>query len=155
MFLQQVINILAVKFTEVQNADFTLEGCHIVNHFLGLGFTNGKFVIVNVITLHQVHEGLDRKGVVLGRNSELLLFLFGLAVVFQNGFVMVVQLVCLSHEIFTFGGKSHAAAGAVKDYDADFIFQVVDGGSEGRLGNKQSLGGLIEGTHLGDTDCVA
>ena len=153
-FLEQVGDVLAVEIAQVQDADFALEACHVVDDFLGLGFAESEVVVVQVELLDHFHEGLDGKGVVLRGYGEFLLLVHGVAVAFEDCFVVVVQLACLRHELFAFGGERDAAAGAVENYDADFLFEVADGGGERRLRNEQVLGGLVERAHLGDADGV-
>ena len=51
-------------------------------------------------------------------------------------------------------GTSDEYAVAVKDDDADFVFQVVDGRCKRWLRNKQVLGCLVEGADLCDADGV-
>ena len=63
----------------------------------------------------------------LRRNGEALLLLFFLAVAFENGSVVVIELVCAGDEFFAFGRERHTATRAVENRDADFILEIVDG----------------------------
>ena len=154
-FLEQVVDVLAVEIAQVQNSDFALEACHVVDDVLGLYLAESEFVFVDIELFHHLHEGLDREGIMLRRNGELLLLLHGLVVTATESLVMVIQLVRLGHEFLAVRRKRHAAARAVENHDADLFFEVADSGRQRRLRNKQVLGSLVKGAHLGDTDYIA
>ena len=136
MFSQQVRDVLAVKIAQVDDADFTAEACHIVDDFFRLCFAEGEFVVVDVEFFHHVHEGLDGERVVLRRNGKAFLLLFFLAVAFENGSVVVVKFVCAGDEFFAFWRECHTAACAIENRNADFVFEIVNGCCQRRLGNE-------------------
>ena len=154
VFLEQIRDVLAVEIAQVDDADFTAEARHVIDDFFGLCFADGEFVIIDVELFGHVHEGLDCEGIVLCRNGETLLLLFFLAVAFENGLVMVVELVRAGDEFFAFGRERDASACAVENGDADFIFELADGCRERRLGYEQGFGGLVEGACFCNPDGV-
>ena len=55
---------------------------------------------------------------------------------------LVQDLPGVLHEFLPVVSQDHALAGAGQDGDAHVLFQLLDGIGEGRLGNKELLGGL-------------
>ena len=152
--VEQALDDLAVEVAQVEDADITLERRHVLDDFPGTGFADGKLVLVGIEQLNCFDKALDREGVVLRGDGKLLFALARLAVLVHDDFVMVVQLARVGDEFLALVGERDAAAGAVEDEDVHLVFEVADGGREGRLRDIELLGGLVEGAGLCDSDGV-
>ena len=152
--VEQALDDLAVEVAQVEDADVALERSDIFDDFPGAGFADGELVLVGIEQLDGFHEALDREGVVLRRDGELLLALARLAVLVHDDFVMVVQLARVRDEFLALVGERYAAARAVEDEDVHLVFEVADGGRERRLGYVELLGGLVKGAGFCDSDGV-
>ena len=61
----------------------------------------------------------------------------------------MIDLSGISDEFDAIVGQRHAASAAMKDCDAQFLFQLANGARQGRLGDIQKLGRLIERAGFG------
>ena len=71
--LEELFQDGTVEVVHIEDADFTFHIRHITDDFIGLCFLKTKIVGVAAVFLDEVDKGIDRKGVVLGRNTKFLL----------------------------------------------------------------------------------
>ena len=62
--LQRLVDHLGIEFVQVENADLGAQGLDVLDDFVGLRFSQRQFVLILPVFLDQLHEGIDRKGVV-------------------------------------------------------------------------------------------
>lgn len=152
--VQQLHHGPAVEIVQVQDADFAAGGGHVVDHVPGAGLPDGKLVFRHVEGPGQLHEGLHRKGIMLGGYGEFLFPRSLLAVHVQQALVLIHHRPGVGQKIRPLRGQGHALSGTVENGDADFLFQLLHRRRQGGLGHKQPFRCPIEGTCFRDADYI-
>ena len=89
----------------------------------------------------------------LGGHAELLLVIL-VAVLLHQHLVLMVELPCVKQKFGTVVGQRNAPAAPVEYADTQFLFQLLHGAGQGRLGDIQDLGGLVQRSYLSDGNGV-
>ena len=146
--LQNLTEYRLIKIIQKQNPDLTAQACHILYDLIGLGLPQTEIVFFLPVLLDQVHEGIDRKGIVLGGHTELF-FTTGISLVFIFKDRRLLQhLSCISEEVISFLGKRDSLVGPVENNNIHFLFQLMDCIGEAWLGNIQLVGRFRDGAGL-------
>ena len=153
--LEDALEHIAVEFREVEDAQLAPLGAHVFDDVVGAGFAEGKFVLLFPVVADERGESVHREGVVLGGDGED-------APDGRAGFILVLQKVCLFHDLPGIGEKARPVVGEVdtpvipvEDGDAHFLFQIGHGFGQAGLGDIEFLRGHADGAGLHDLQNVA
>ena len=151
---QQLLQRRTIKVIEIQQADLAFALCHILNDLVGLRLSQREVVAVAAPLPDQVHKGVHRKGIVLGRHTKgLLTHRVALVAAFQQR-RLLQNLASVRQEHLAFFGHDHALIGAVEQGQVHFALQLLNGGTQAGLGHKQRLGRPADGTALRHLDHI-
>ena len=100
-----------VEVAEVEDSDFALHADNVVDNLLGAALADSKLVLVGAELVYQLDKALDREGIVLGGDAELL-FALALAVALADILDLVVRLARVAHELHSVAGQRNASARA-------------------------------------------
>ena len=151
---QQLLQRRTIKVIEIQQADLAFALCHIFNDLVGLRLSQREVVAVAAPLPDQVHKGVHRKGIVLGRHTKgLLTHRVALVAAFQQR-RLLQNLASIRQKHLAFFGHDHALIGAVKQGQVHFALQLLNGGTQAGLGHKQRLGRPADGTALRHLDHI-
>ncbi len=151
---QQLFQYLPVEVVQIEHTHLAFAAAHVFQNFGGAAFVNAEGVLIRPELTGQLNEGLDREGIVLGGDAELLFHLpledeslFGEA-------VLADDLPGIGEKLFPLGGGDYAPVGAAEQREAQLLFQAVNAGGQTGLRQVQPLGGPVHGGFVRHGDNV-
>ncbi len=106
-------------------------------------------------TLQQLYKSFHGKGIVLGRNAELMPDRGSAQIFFLDEPHLRQHLPCIPQKGHPPPGQHDAPVGAVKDSQAEFLFQFMDGMVQAGCGDIEFLCGLADGSGIGHSRYIA
>ena len=83
-----------------------------------------------------------------GRDREFLFIVAAFSIFLQNIFIAAVNFLRVEQEFLPVICQRHAPAAAIKQRNAQFLFQLFHSARQGWLGNIQKFGRLVQGFGL-------
>ena len=101
-------------------------------------------VFIDGELLCEFDKCLDRKSIVLGRDTEALFDIFLFYIFFLCEPVLVQDLSRIDQKFLPFRSYPDTAVRPPEDRDANLLLEFSDRGGEGGLGNEERLSRLID-----------
>ena len=99
-----------------------------------------------------MNEGLDGEGIVLHGDGEFLLPGTDIDILVFHQLILLDDLPCIPQKLFAVSRGYDTPVRAKKDFDTDFLFQLLDGRRKRRLCDVETLRGLVHGAAVRDGD---
>ena len=144
-----------VVVVQVEDADLAAEMGNILDDLVGLGLPDAEIVFLAAVLFQQLYKSFHGKGIVLGRNAELMPGRGGAQIFFLDEPHLRQHLPCIPQKDIPLRGQHDAPVGAVKDSQTEFLFQFMDGIGQAGLGNIEFLCGLTDGSGIGHSRYIA
>ena len=145
---QQFLQHRLIEIIQKQNTDLAAHPGHILDDLIGLRLPEAEIVSILAVLLDQIHKGVHRKGIMLGRHAELLLPAVPVFVFILQDRRLLQHLPGIPQEILALPGKRDALVCPVKNHNMHLFFQFVNGVRQTGLGDVQPVGRLRDRSRL-------
>ena len=116
-----------IKVVQIEDADVAAKCADVVDDLRRGGLAHDEIELAVAAALDHVDEGLDRKGVVLGRDSKAGLWGAAVLVAGLEHIGLLYDLARIAQKLGAVVGERDAAAGAREDFQVELLLQAFDG----------------------------
>ncbi|MNC21989.1 hypothetical protein D3C75_699770 [compost metagenome] len=140
---EQPADYLAIEIVHVEDADFAFLVLHILDDLMGFGLPQGQLVLILPMLLHQLDEGVDGKGIMLGGHGKMLRRRFGVEIPALQQLRLLDHLPGVAEELRPFLGQHNPLVGPLKNSNAGLFLQLLDGAGQAGLGDEQPFSRFV------------
>ena len=143
-----------IETIQVEDADRAPVLGDVVQDFPGLRLADAEIILRAAVLSEQLGKCLDREGVVLRGDAELVPGRRLPQVLLPDQVHLLRDLPRVAEKFLTIGRHCNPVVCAVENADAELIFQLMDCGREARLGEKKPAGSLGDASRLRDENDI-
>ena len=135
---------IPVEIVQIEDTELALVAPDIFNDLCCFALIDPEGVFIDGELLCEFDKCLDRKSIVLGRDTEALFDIFLFYIFFLCEPVLVQDLSRIDQKFLPFRSYPDTAVRPPEDRDANLLLEFSDRGGEGGLGNEERLSRLID-----------